>query len=188
MIIGISFASQYFAQEMWDVFENRKQQLLAGEDISSEDVDYLVGVMVKYIDGEKFKSDYTETPIFDLRKSQITTGSVNSLKDLADFCLFRVGFFPLGFDHRHRSPRENFIVAGQKAYWNLSQKVSELEMFRSMAMNFIIFANLISELKLRGADEKDIIQLFQFWQETGSKFAQEQLEQLGMINSSHLKC
>lgn len=182
MIIGISFASQFFGQEIWDIFERRKPQIQPAEDIAEEDINYVAGVLVKYVDAEVFKHDFTNTPLFDLSSKELGSKTSGELQSLADFCLFRVGFFPLGFNHRHQPPRKNYIYAGQKAYWRLSQKSADLAVFRSLALNFIIFANLISELKLRGASDKEIMQLIEFWQETGNHFAQEQLQKIGIFS------
>ena len=56
-----------------------------------------------------------------------------------------------------------------------------MEMFRSLALNFLIFSNLISEIRLRYMADRELMELYEFWLETDSEFAQEALRKKGVV-------
>jgi len=174
-------AKRFFEQEIFGVLFERQSQLQISEEIREEDIYYVIGIMLRYLKSDNFCQDFTVTPLFDLADKKVKKLSLLELQRLGDFCLFRAGFFPFGFSHRHNPPRKNFILAGQSAYHDLSRKLAASSaVFRSLAFNFQVFVNAISEIKLKGAQDHDILQLFDFWQETGNLLAAEILSRKGV--------
>lgn len=175
----------FFRQELGAVIQRRHDQLHPEMDISTQDIDYLIYLLLQYADSEKFKADFTNAPLFDLVLMRKAFNR-NKIKSLADFCLFRVGFFPFAFNQRHVPPRRNFIIAGKSAYIDLSNNLHPAMTYLSLGKNFLVFANLVSELKLQSATDVDIMELCDFWEETGNLFAEEQLRKRHVV-PLHLK-
>lgn len=176
---------EYFALELNALAQKRRELIESKVDIAQEDIDYLVNMMVRFVKADEFKLGLTNTPLLDLAQKKARP-QIGELQNLADFCLFRTGFFPFGFNRRHLPPRKNFIVAGKKAYRDLSVMAHSAIIFLSLDANFMTFANLISELKLQYSTDKDVLELWGFWQETGNFFAEEQLRKMNIV-PMHLK-
>jgi len=182
MRIEITGLREFWEGELFEIIEKRKGQLLPVEDIGQEELAYLVGMLTRFVDSRHFCQHYTNSPLYDLALRQNSEAPKTALTGLADFCLFRAGFFPLGFKTKRTPPRKNFILAGQKAYWLVAESQNQtLEMFRSLALNFLIFSNLISEIRLRYMSDQELTELYEFWLETGSEFAQESLRKKGVV-------
>ena len=172
---------EFLQGELFEIMEQRKDQLRPVEDIHQEELAYLVGMLTRFIDTSHFLQHYTNSPLYDLTLRQNSGAPKTALTGLGDFCLFRTGFFPMGFKTKRTAPRKNFILAGQKAYWLVAESQNQpLEMFRSLALNFLIFSNLISEIRLRYMSEQELMDLYDFWLETDSDFAQEALRKKGV--------
>lgn len=181
MHIELTDLRDFLETQFFEIIEKRKDQLQPVEDIGREELSYLTGMMLRFVDVRHFCQHYTNSPLYDLVLRQNSEASKTALAGLGDFCLFRTGFFPLGFKTKRTAPRENFILAGQKAYWLVSEsKFQTLEMFRSLALNFLIFSNLISEIRLRYMSDQELVEMYEFWLETGSEFAQEALRMRGV--------
>lgn len=170
---------EFLRQEFAQIIRKRKDQLRPLMDISEQDIVYLISLLVQYAEAEKFKSDFTNTPLFDLAQKR-KVASHQQINGLADFCLFRVGFFPFAFNQRHIPPRNNFIMAGKTAYFDLSRFQHPALIFLSLSKNFLLFANLISEFKLKYLADVEIMELWDFWEETGNLFAEEQLRKMNV--------
>lgn len=175
----------FFRQELHSIIEKRRERLIVESDIAMQDIDYLCGILLRFVDAAQFKANFTSTPLFDFAMKQKNISSAE-LRALADFCLFRVGFFPFGFNQRHTPPRKNFVVAGKTAYLRLSNVSHPALIFLSLGKNFLFFANLISELKLQNASDIEIMELWEFWEETGNLFAEEKLRKMNVV-PMHLK-
>lgn len=181
MIVRVNEAREFFATEVNHILNKRKAQLHVKRDICQDEIDYLVNLLARYVEAQQFNQEITTTPLFDLAQIISRELPATNLQGLADFCLFYVGFFPLAFSRRKAVPRKNFICSGQTAYQLLSQRNSaKYEMYCSLASNFLLFANLISEIRLRGMAEKDIFKLFELWQETDNPYIADLLVRLGV--------
>lgn len=181
MIITVTDPREFFAQEVNLILTKRKAQLHARADICQEEINYLINLLARYLDARQFNQELTTTPLFDLARVKAKELPATNLQGLADFCLFYVGFFPTAFSSRKAVPRKNFICSGQTAYQLLGERNSaKYEMFLSLARNFLLFANLISEIRLKGVAEKDIFELFELWQETGNLYLADLLARLGV--------
>lgn len=175
----------FFRQELDLIIQKRKDRLNVKTDIAAQDIDYLSKVLLRFVDIAQFKANFTSTPLFDFAMKQKNISSAE-LRALADFCLFRVGFFPFGFNQRHTPPRNNFVVVGKTAYLRLSNISHPALIFFSLGKNFLLFANLISELKLQNASDVEIMELWEFWEETGNLYAEEKLHKMNVV-PMHLK-
>ena len=184
-MIIVERAKEYFGQELNALIQKRRELIKANIDIAREDIDYLVNMMTRFVSADEFKLCLTDMPLFDLAQMK-SCMPITSLQNLADFCLFRVGFFPLGFNKGHTPPRKNFIIAGKRAYRDLNKIAHPEIIFSSLDANFLIFANLISELRLQYSTDKDILELWEFWQETGNFFAEERLRRMNVV-PTHLR-
>ncbi len=181
MKIEIRGFREFMQAELFEIVEKRRGQLRPVEDIGQEELAYLVGMLARFIDTAHFLQHYTNSPIYDLTLCQNKGASKTALTGLGDFCLFRTGFFPLGFKSKRTPPRKNFILAGQKAYWLVAESHNQtLEMFRSLALNFLIFSNLLSEIRLRYLSDQELMELYDLWLETGSEFAEEAIRKQGV--------
>jgi hypothetical protein len=183
-MINFKKLPEFLDVELHNILRRRNQSDVK-MDIAEQDIAYLIRVLLRFVDTDQFKVNFTSTPLFDFALKQRNMSSAQ-LQGLADFCLWRVGFFPFGFDQRHTPPRKNFVVAGKTAYLRLSNISHPALTFLSLGKNFLLFANLISELKLQGANDNDILQLWDFWEETGSQFAEGQLHKMNVV-PVHLK-
>ncbi len=175
----------FFRQELYQIIQKRKDYLNVETDIVTQDIDYLTGVLLRFVDTAQFKANFTSTPLFELALKQRSVSKAE-LQGLADFCLWRVGFFPFGFNQRHTPPRKNFVVVGKSAYLRLSDISHPALIFLSLGKNFLLFANLISELRLQNITDIDIMELWEFWEETENQFAAEQLRKMNVV-PRHLK-
>lgn len=181
MKIEMTGFREFLQGEIFEIVEKRKDQLRPVEDIGQEELAYLAGMLARFIDASHFLQHYTSSPLYDLALRQNSNAPKTALIGLGDFCLFRTGFFPLGFKTKRTAPRKNFVLAGQKAYLLVSESQNQtLEMFRSLALNFLIFSNLLSEIRLRYMTDRELMDLYDFWLETGSEFAEEILRMRGV--------
>jgi len=168
--------------ELFEVIEKKKGLVRQDKNIYRAELAYLVSMLTRFVDTQYFCQHFTNTPLLDLILRQRSEAPKVALTGLGDFCLFRTGFFPFGFNGRHNMPRENYILAGQKAYSLVFESQNQaLEMFRSLALNFPFFSELISEIRLRNMSGKELVQLGELWMETGSEFAQEALRKRGLL-------
>lgn len=173
---------QFLEAELFEIVEKRRGQIKPVEDIGQEELAYVAGLMMRFVDMKYFTQHYTNSPLYDLALRQNSAMPKPVLTGLGDFCLFRTGFFPLGFQAKRSAPRKNFILAGQKTYWLVADNQNQaLEMFRSLALNFLIFSNLLSEIRLRYMSEQELVELYELWQETGSEFAQDAIRKKGIV-------
>lgn len=189
MKIRLESFRDFLEGELFEILVKRKDQLQPVEDIGQEELSYLVGMLSRFVSSQYFFQHFTNSPLYDFALRQNSETPQTALTGLGDFCLFRTGFFPLGYNGRHSVPRKNYILAGQKAYWSVYDRQSQsLVMFRSLALNFLIFSNLISEIRLRYMTEQEIWALYEFWQETDSEFAAELLRMKNIVPQrfSHL--
>lgn len=170
----------FFRQELYQIIQKRKNQLSPAMEVAEEDLGYVILLLLRFSSLEIFKENFTNTPLFDLA-SKRQAFSRSQIQGLADFCLFRVGFFPLAFGRRHMPPRKNFIIAGRSAYLELSHVLHPALLFLSLGKNFLLFTNLISELRLRNANNIDVMELLELWEETGSHFAEDQLRRMKVV-------
>lgn len=171
---------EFFETQLFDVFAKRQKQLPRSEAIFQLNLPYVVGVLIKFFNTEEFNSNFTVSPLYDLRVSQ--KREIPKIQGLADFCLFRTGVFPLGFNTKRVPPRKNFVLAGKSAYFDLSQRLKgSSHLFHSLALNFLILANMISEVRLKNLPEQEVLKLLEFWQESGNLLAQELLIKMGVV-------
>ena len=171
---------EFFETELFGVFAKRQKQLPQSEAIFQLNLPYVVGVLNRFSSPEEFKSNFTISPLYDLRATEKV--EIPKIQGLADFCLFRTGIFPLGFNTKRVPPRKNFVLAGKGAYLNLSQRLKgSSNLFYSLAINFLILANMISEVRLKNLPEQEVLKLLEFWQESGNLLAQELLIKMGVV-------
>ncbi|MFA5188248.1 MAG: hypothetical protein WC460_02715 [Patescibacteria group bacterium] len=174
---------EFFETELFDVFAKRQNLLPKNESIFQLNLPYVVGILVRFFKTEEFTRDFTATPLYDLRLNG--NAGIPKIQGLADFCLFRTGIFPLDFNTKRVPPRRNFVMAGKSAYFDLSLRLKERSLlFHSLALNFVILANMISEVRLKNLPEQEILKLFEFWQESGNPLAGELLTKMGVSLTS----
>lgn len=178
MLLKSSSLRQFFENEIF----NSYQRQLSDENVLNEIVlQYLINVLLRFCDVGEFKENFTVSPVYDLVKMRQKELTTSQLQGFADYCLFKVGFFPFNFSAKANTPRENFVSAGQSAYLSISKKTNQGVIFSTLAINFIFLANLITEVKYKELTDYDILQLFQLWEETGNKLAREYLIKKGLI-------
>ncbi|MEM9530671.1 MAG: hypothetical protein AAGA23_07115 [Pseudomonadota bacterium] len=105
------------------------------------------------------------------------------LQRLGDVALFVAGLFHESYARRALG-RDYLVTMGGGAYGYLADNAStDLGVFEELSRQFVPFVNMLSEL-IHGNraqfDASDILKLYELWQDTGNRQAQQQLTALGV--------
>ena len=166
----------FFRDEMAEIIQRRKKlighSLRTNKNDLTQEFEYLVAMLSKFaVDVSYFQQHWSAAPLSDFIGLQ-QNKELTKINGLADFCLFRVGFYPFGF--KRFDNRKIFIFAGERAYRFLGQKnfARRGDIFITLADNFTIFCNIFSEVGTnQNFEAEELNELAKFYYETGNPLA-----------------
>ncbi len=170
----VEVARDFFRVELRGLLE--KQQLSA----PTETVEYLVDLLVRFMDAESFfvknqEGKLENNILADLYAAYLQGGMEKkkiSLQRLGDICLIVTGFFSDSLK-RKVVDIDYYQGMGGTAYWTLSQfhltQVSGL--FKELSVKFKSFSSVLSELSEKSGiqSNSDLLRLYERWLLTGNE-------------------
>jgi hypothetical protein len=182
----VSDAREFFAGELKAALE--KHQINAG----MHSVDYLVELMVRYIESKNFfvagpQGKLEDNFLVDLYAEFLTADVARKkevLRRLGDVCLFVSGFFAESLS-RKVVDIEYYFGMGGSAYSQLSQMQftsDSRKLYSELSAKFQPFSNVLGEISEKSGiqSNKDILRLYERWLVTGSDRLRKLLSQKGI--------
>ncbi len=182
----VADARQFFEGELRQVLQ--KHRVDAGE----ESVDYLVELLLRYMESKNFFVQneegklednflvdlYSEYIVADTQKKRLV------LQRLGDVCLLVSGFFAESVT-RKLTDLQYYFGMGGSAYQQLSllQNTSRSrKLYLELSKKFRPFSNALGEMSERTGvqSNKDILRLYERWVVTGSERLREKLSEHGI--------
>jgi tRNA G37 N-methylase Trm5 len=178
---------EFFSHEVKNAL---KKNRLATE---PESADYLVDLMVRYMESEIFfAKDEEGRPKHNILAemySEFLNGNPEQkrvvLRRLGDICLLVSGFFPDSLN-RKLIDIDYYFGMGGTAYWQLSQlqmTANARELFKELSTKFRAFSEVLGELSDRSGlqTNSDLLRIYEKWLLTGNDRLKTLLNEHGIV-------
>jgi len=155
---------------LWHTLLHDAQQSTAIQ-LPSEEECYLLFLLMRFT--EQPEMAHTILALDFLRGSQSQVSfhhQQQTLKNVGDQCLLFAGLFP-GRAKRRRVKLSYFVKLGRAAYLSLGH-LQEDDLFYHLAQDFVMLTDV---LRATRANETNLLQSFEWWQETQSVSAWKNL-------------
>lgn len=182
------------AADVREYFNSELKSLMKKKRISGkqESLEYVVDLMVRYMETERFFAKDEEGRIKDNILAELYSEYLNGnqeqkkvvLRRLGDISLIVSGFFPDSLN-RKLIDIDYYFGMGGTAYWQLSRmQITAVarDLFGELSQKFRAFADVLGELSDRSGlqSNTDILRLYEKWLITGSDRLKNLLSEQGI--------
>lgn len=183
--------NEYFNDAIHDAISHQRVGL------NDETVVYIVNLLTYYMLSENiFEADsegLSSKPLAFIYKDAVEAASIEErnthLRKLGDTALFTSGFFAASLE-RSMVGVDYFISMGGNAYSSLANKTprtvpdkSLREVFTDLGEHFMNYVDVLTEVSESSdlVDDRDVLSLYESWQNTGSDYARQRLQENGIL-------
>jgi len=141
---------------------------------------YLVALLVGLAVSENNKKYDLSKKLFDLyieaSSSRNNFYRIEKLKSIGDISMIKLGFFPESISKKIVGP-SYYRDMGTSAYYTVFQNNKKI-VYRDLSDLYDLCIDVLHGVK-NMANNDDIVELYEFWNVTDSRFAKRRLTQLG---------
>lgn len=186
-------------RDLCDYFRNSIDAAVAQQSVAVDPhaTHYVVNLMTSFsrsenlyeVDGEYFGIRPLALMLADAAEAPTADERTRLLRRIGDVALFVSGFFSNHLANK-AVDIDYYIAMGQNAYGVLSEEVvgtfrgnAFADVWRELASKFCVLIDVLQEVRDDGCPESSmsVLRQYEVWLKTGSKRAEQQLRQQGII-------
>ena len=196
-VVAHANLKHFFQENLTQAIENQ------GVSTRSATIVYLVNLLTFFSKSENFFQATDQGPelkplairYYDAVNATTDYDRYCEMQRLGDFALFVAGIFSHSLT-RKPVDVDYYISMGGSAYAYLAEshgarlQSTELpDIFTELSSNFILFVDVLTETceGIQPSSDENLLRLYEYWQNTGSKRAEKQLQQHGINPSEELR-
>ena len=189
-VVAVQNLRDYFRESIDSVIEKQKV------DVDPHAAHYVVNLLTLFSRSEDLYEDHGDVyglkPLALMLVDAVEAASAEqrtvSLQRIGDVSLFIAGFFADSLAHR-LVDLDYYIHMGGNAYGSLSDEIrgtlrgrALAHVYRELAHKFQVLVDVLNEVRdgARQSSDVDLLRTYEIWLKTGSRRAQNLLQQLGV--------